>query len=53
MGTPAEERVQYDLDLFSPPESVHAAEAALRDLGYERIPRMEELPTDHLPNIDP
>ncbi|MGD0667991.1 MAG: MFS transporter [Bryobacteraceae bacterium] len=50
-GTPAAERVQYDLDLFSPPESVHAAEAALRDLGYERIPRMEDLPTDHLPTL--
>ncbi len=50
-GTPAAERVQYDLDLFSPPESVHAAELALRDLGYERIPRMEEFPTDHLPTL--
>ncbi|MGO9009972.1 MAG: MFS transporter [Bryobacteraceae bacterium] len=51
LGTPAAERVQYDLDLFSPPESVHAAEAALRDLGYERIPRMEDFPTDHLPTL--
>ena len=50
-GTPAAERVQYDIDLFSPPESVHAAEAALRDLGYERIPRMEDFPTDHLPTL--
>jgi MFS family permease len=51
LGTPAAERVQYDIDLFSPPESVHAAEAALRDLGYERIPRMEDFPTDHLPTL--
>jgi len=50
-GTPAAERVQYDIDLFSPPESVRAAEAALRDLGYERIPRMESFPTDHLPTL--
>ncbi len=50
-GTPAVERVQYDLDLFSPPESVAAAEAALRDLGYERIPGMEDFPTDHLPTL--
>ena len=50
-GTPAAERVQYDIDLFSPPESVHAAEAALRDLDYERIPRMESSPTDHLPAL--
>jgi predicted MFS family arabinose efflux permease len=48
-GTPAAERVQYDIDLFAPRESVHAAEAALGDLGYERIPRMENSPTDHLP----
>ena len=50
-GTPAEERVQYDIDLFSPPESVRAAEAALGGLGYERIPRMEGFPTDHLPTL--
>ena len=50
-GTPAAERVQYDLDLFSPSESVRTAEAALRDLGYERIPRMEDFPTDHLPTL--
>jgi len=50
-GTEAADRVQYDIDLFSPPVSVHAAEAALRDLGYERIPRMEDFPTDHLPTL--
>jgi MFS family permease len=50
-GTTAAERVQYDIDLFSPPESVHAAEVALRELGYERIPRMENFPTDHLPTL--
>jgi MFS family permease len=47
--TPAAERVQYDIDLFSPPDTVHAAETALRDLGYERLPRMKDSPTDHLP----
>jgi len=50
-GTTAAERVQYDIDLFSPLESVHAAETALRVLGYERIPRMEASPTDHLPKL--
>ena len=49
--SPAAERVQYDIDLFSPPESVHAAETALRDLGYKRIPGMEDFPTDHLPTL--
>ncbi|MGO9230190.1 MAG: nucleotidyltransferase family protein, partial [Bryobacteraceae bacterium] len=50
-GIPAAERVQYDIDLFSPPESVHLAEKALHDLGYQRIPRMEDFPTDHLPTL--
>jgi MFS family permease len=50
-GTPAAERVQYDIDLFSPPQAVHDAEAALRELGYERIPRMDAIPTDHLPTL--
>jgi MFS family permease len=50
-GTPAAERVQYDIDLFSPPASVQAAEAALGNLGYERIPGMEDSPTDHLPTL--
>lgn len=51
LGTPAADRVQYDIDLFSPPDSVHAAETALRDLGYERLPGMEDFPTDHLPTL--
>jgi MFS family permease len=50
-GTRPADRVQYDIDLFTPPESVHAAEAALHGLGYERIPRMEDFPTDHLPTL--
>ena len=50
-GTPAEERVQYDIDLFTRPEIAQAAETALRPLGYQRIPRMEGFPTDHLPTL--
>jgi len=50
-GSPPAERVQYDIDLFSPPESVGTAETALRDLGFERIPGMEDFPTDHLPTL--
>ena len=44
LGTSVEERVQYDIDLFSPAETVHAAERALRDLGYERLPRRRTHP---------
>ena len=50
-GTPVADRVQYDIDLFTPLENVCAAELALRDLGYQRIPRMEDFPTDHLPTL--
>jgi len=48
-GRLAAERVQYDIDVFTPPDTVRAAEAALVGLGYERIPGMDEFPTDHLP----
>jgi len=50
-GTPAADRVQYDIDLFTPIESVYAAEAALCDLGFTRLPGMEKSPTDHLPTL--
>ena len=44
-----ETRAQYDIDLFSPREQVHAARDALRDLGYEPVRSLEGFPTDHLP----
>jgi len=48
-GLRRETRAQYDIDLFSPPDQVHAACDALRDLGYEPVVALEGFPTDHLP----
>lgn len=48
-GLRRETRAQYDIDLFSPREQVHAACVALRDLGYEPVRALENFPTDHLP----
>jgi hypothetical protein len=42
-------RVQYDIDLFSPSDSVIGARDTLRELGYEPVAGLEKLPTDHLP----
>ena len=42
-------RVQYDFDLYCPPESLDAARRALERLGYQPLRQMEEFPTDHLP----
>ena len=42
-------RVQYDLDLFVPPEQVNAARDALGALGYEPVAGMEKLAMDHHP----
>lgn len=42
-------RVQYDFDLYCPPESLYKARDALLDLGYEALKEREEFPTDHLP----
>jgi hypothetical protein len=42
-------RLQSDLDLYCPPESIHAAQGALSNLGYESIQGTEQQPTDHLP----
>lgn len=44
-------RVQYDLDLYVPPEQKEIARDALRGLGYESIGGMEGLAMDHLPTM--
>jgi len=48
-GSRREIRVQYDIDLFIPPESVHAARDVLQAIGYESVEGMDRFPTDHLP----
>jgi hypothetical protein len=50
-GIRPERRQQYDIDLFSPPERVHAARDVLLGLGYEPIEGTENFPTDHLPSM--
>jgi hypothetical protein len=42
-------RMQGDLDLFCPPDSIFPARDALAKLGYEVIHGLEHQPTDHLP----
>jgi len=49
-GNP-ENRVQYDIDVFTPDETVFAARDLLMACGYEPIEGMEALPTDHLPAL--
>jgi hypothetical protein len=44
-------RVQYDIDLYVPPESVNCAAEALRPLGFEPIEGLDDSPTDHLPAL--
>jgi MFS family permease len=48
-GLRPELRAQYDIDLFSPAERVHAARDALLTTGYESVDAMDSFPTDHLP----
>ncbi|HEV3332314.1 MAG TPA: MFS transporter [Bryobacteraceae bacterium] len=48
-GGHPEDRVQYDLDLYTPRESVLAARDLLLRCGYESFNAMEDFPTDHLP----
>ncbi len=43
------DRVQYDLDLFCPPEHVYQARERLLQLGYESLTGYERHPIDHLP----
>lgn len=49
--TPADDRVQFDVDIYVPREHVHRAGEAVRSLGFEPIESMEGLPTDHLPTL--
>jgi hypothetical protein len=44
-----DERVQYDLDLYSPREEAPRARDALAAMGYEPVRGFERFPTDHLP----
>ena len=48
-GTPAESRVQYDIDLYVPPDSVARASRDVLTLGFEPLAETERAPTDHLP----
>jgi hypothetical protein len=50
-GTPAELRVQFDVDLFVPPEEVERAGQLAQGLGFVPIQAMEGKPTDHLPTL--
>ena len=44
-------RVQYDIDLFCPQQSVYAARDEAAQLGYEPLPGHDQLPLDHLPTM--
>lgn len=48
-GTPAESRVQYDIDLYTPRDIVTLAASEVRALGFEPLAESERVPTDHLP----
>jgi Uncharacterised nucleotidyltransferase len=50
-GLPAASRVQYDIDLWLPPDHALRAQRLLMASGYESMPGTEELPTDHLPAL--
>jgi hypothetical protein len=41
-------RMQSDIDLYCPEDSIGAAQAALRSLGYESNQTLERFPADHL-----
>ena len=44
-------RMQSDIDLYCPEDSILAAQAALRSLGYESNQTLEKFPADHLPEM--
>src|SRR5262249_42465766 len=50
-GTSPAGRVQYDIDLWLSPDSVHAARRVLEARGYESMPGMEDVTADHLPAL--
>ncbi len=47
----AEERPQYDIDLYVPPAAAQAAQDVFLAWGYEPIRGMDSFPTDHLPAL--
>jgi hypothetical protein len=49
VGLPPETRPQYDIDILTPRETVHAARDVVALLGFEPLEDTEHLPTDHLP----
>lgn len=44
-------RIQGDIDLFCPPETVFRARDALATIGYEPVYQFEDMPWDHLPGL--
>src|ERR1700722_8813952 len=44
-------RMQSDIDLYCPEDSILAAQASLRALGYEPDQTLEKFPADHLPEM--
>jgi hypothetical protein len=50
-GSQPQDRPQYDIDLYTPRETVYAARDALLALGFESMEGMEHFPTDHLPAL--
>jgi hypothetical protein len=44
-------RMQSDIDLYCPEESILAAQTALRGLGYEADRTLDKFPADHLPEM--
>lgn len=44
-------RIQCDIDLFCPPETVFHARDALTAIGYEPVYQFEDMPWDHLPGL--
>ena len=52
-GIRAEDRAQYDIDLYFPSGLVESARDVLLAQDYESIPGMEGFPTDHLPGLFP
>ena len=50
-GCRPEDRVQYDIDLYTPKERIFAARDAVLALGFEDLEGMEDSPTDHIPAL--
>ena len=46
-----ESRVQYDVDLYAPPEHLARARDAVLSLGFESFEDLERFPTGHIPPL--